>query len=88
MPPISRRARHLKKAREIQAQRLLAKKNDKKRKINEIVNEMDMPKLDNTLDLITKSNSESQQRVNLISSVQQLPEEVPAANHFITTMRP
>lgn len=91
MSPISRRTLHLKKAREIKAQKLLAKKNDKKRKINEVINEMDQPKLDNTLDLITKLNSESkkdQQRIDLISSIQQLPdEEVKAANHLITTMR-
>ncbi len=30
------------------------KKNDKKRKIDKIINEIDKQKLDNTLDLITK----------------------------------
>jgi len=50
MGRLSRRARHLKKAREIQAQKLEANKNDKKQKINEIISEMDEPKLDNVLE--------------------------------------
>jgi len=46
----------LKKACEAQTQKLKAKKNDKGRKINEIVNKTDEFMLDNTLELITKSN--------------------------------
>lgn len=37
----SKQARHLKKAREIEAQKLNMKRNDKKRKIDEIINKMD-----------------------------------------------
>lgn len=37
------------------------KKNDKKRKIDEIINEMDEQKLDNTLDLITKLTESSKE---------------------------
>ena len=41
MPPISRQAKQLKKAREALAQKLKAKKNDKRMKINEIVDKTD-----------------------------------------------
>ncbi|CAB5153632.1 hypothetical protein RhiirA5_408885 [Rhizophagus irregularis] len=84
----SKQARHLKKAREIEAQKLNMKRNDKKRKIDEIINKMDEQKLDNTLDLITKLTESSKERIDLISSVQELSEEeVPTANHLIKTMR-
>ncbi|CAB5180652.1 hypothetical protein RhiirA5_381120 [Rhizophagus irregularis] len=83
----SKQARHLKKAREIEAQKLKAKKDDKKRKVNEIIDEMDESKLDNTLNLITNLMESSKERINLISSVQQLSEEeIPAADHLIKTM--
>ncbi|CAG8637893.1 uncharacterized protein OCT59_004091 [Rhizophagus irregularis] len=83
----SKQARHLKKAREIEAQKLNAKKDDKKRKVNEIIDEMDESKLDNTLNLITNLMESSKERINLISSVQQLSEEeIPAADHLIKTM--
>ena len=62
MPQISKRAKQLKKAREIRAQKLLeAKKNDKRRKIDEIVDKMDEFMLDNTLKLLTKSNIDEEQ---------------------------
>ncbi|CAG8647667.1 9194_t:CDS:2, partial [Funneliformis mosseae] len=54
------------------AKKLEAKKNDKKRKINDIINEMNEQKLDNTLNLITKLPESSKEQINLISSVQQL----------------
>ena len=54
MPPISRRAKQLKKAREARAQKLKAKKNDKRIKINEIVDKTDEFMLDNTLELATR----------------------------------
>jgi hypothetical protein len=38
---ISKRAKQLKKAREVQTRKLEAKKDDKKRKINEIIDKMD-----------------------------------------------
>ena len=60
MPPISRQARNLKKAREIRIQKLEeAKKNEKKRKINEIIDEMNESELDNILELIKKSKEHS-----------------------------
>ena len=63
------------------------KKNDKKRKIDKIINEIDKQKLDNTLDLITKLTELSKVWINLISSVQQLSEkEVSIAKHLIITM--
>ena len=39
------------------------------------MDELDESKLDNTLDLITKLLESSNERINLISSIQQLPEE-------------
>ncbi|PKY50740.1 hypothetical protein RhiirA4_467366 [Rhizophagus irregularis] len=57
MGRISRRAQQLKKAREIQAQKLAAKKNDARHKINKIISEMDEPKLKNALELITNLNN-------------------------------
>ncbi|RGB29037.1 hypothetical protein C1646_672751 [Rhizophagus diaphanus] len=57
MGRISRRAQHLKKAREIQAQKLAAKKNDARQKINKIISDMDEPKLKNALELITNLNN-------------------------------
>ncbi|CAI2197716.1 3891_t:CDS:2, partial [Funneliformis geosporum] len=96
MPRISKQARHLKKAREIEVKKLEAMKNDKKRKIDKILNYMDEPKLENTLELLIRLNNtnsgialskEDRQRMDLISSVQQLSDkEISAANHLITTM--
>lgn len=61
MGRISRRAQQLKKAREIRAQKLAAKKNDPRQKINKIISEMDEPKLKNALELMTNLyNSECQ----------------------------
>lgn len=57
MGRISRRAQQLKKAREIQALKLAAKKNDARHKINKIISEMDEPKLKNALELITNLNN-------------------------------
>ena len=63
--PISKRAKQLKKAREIRAQKLLeAKKNDKRRKVDEIVDKMDEFMLDNTLKLLTKSNIDEEQNAH------------------------
>ena len=62
MPPISKRARHLKKAREIQAQKLEMKKNDKRRKINKIINEMDESKLDHALELVTNLDTSTKEQ--------------------------
>ncbi|GBC05120.1 hypothetical protein RclHR1_06040011 [Rhizophagus clarus] len=98
MPKISKQAQHLKKAREIEAQKLVAKRNDIRRKIDKILNDMDEPKLENTLELLTKLNNnnseiisldkEDRQRMDLISSIQQLSDkEILAADHFIMTMR-
>ena len=54
MPRLSKQARHLKKAREIEVRKLEeAKKNDKKQKIDENLNDMDEPKLE----LLTRLNS-------------------------------
>ncbi|PKY52833.1 hypothetical protein RhiirA4_470718 [Rhizophagus irregularis] len=66
MPPLSRRNRQLKKAREIRAKKLKENK-------------------DNDLKL---TNNVYRQRNKLTAAVQQLSDkEIPAANHFITTMR-
>ncbi|RGB32966.1 hypothetical protein C1646_762283 [Rhizophagus diaphanus] len=71
----------------MEAQKSKAKRDDKKRKVNEIIDEMDESKLDNTLNLITNLMESSKERINLISSVQQLSEEeIPAADHPIKTM--
>src|SRR6266498_2374378 len=90
MGRLSRRARHLKKAREIQAQKLEANKNDKKQKINEIISEMDEPKLDNVLEQITKlNNSEiTKEWRTLYTTIDELSEmEVKSTNHLLSKMR-
>ncbi len=90
MGRLSRRARHLKKAREIQAQKLEANKNDKKQKINEIISEMDKLKLDNVLEQITKlNNSEiTKERCTLYTTIDELSEmEVKSTNHLLSKMR-
>ncbi|CAG8536914.1 11390_t:CDS:2 [Funneliformis mosseae] len=69
----SSRVRQLKKAREAQAKKLEAKKNDKKRKINEVINEIYETNLD--LNLVTKLPKLSKEQTQLIFSVQQLSEE-------------
>ena len=92
MPSISRTARKLKKAREIRtqklkAQKLEAKKNNKKRQINEIVDGMGEPMLDNTLELITRSNI-TKERYALYTTIDQLSEtEVKPAQHLLNKMR-
>lgn len=54
MLSISRQAHNLKKVHEIWIQKLEAKKNEKKKKINEIIDEINKSKLDNILKLIKK----------------------------------
>src|ERR1044072_808397 len=90
MGRISCRARHLKKAREIKAQKLEANRNDAKQKINEIISKMDAPKLNNALELITKlNNSEmTKERHALHTTIDGLTEmEVKSTNHLLNKMR-
>ncbi|RIA95973.1 hypothetical protein C1645_815954 [Glomus cerebriforme] len=65
MPHILKQAYHLKRAREIQAQKSKKKKNNKRRKINEVINKIDESKLDNTLELITKLPELSKEQFSL-----------------------
>jgi hypothetical protein len=54
MPKISKQAQHLKKAREIEEQR-----------INKILNDMGEQKLENTLELLTKLNDTNSEIIAL-----------------------
>ncbi|CAG8497868.1 15504_t:CDS:2, partial [Funneliformis caledonium] len=63
MERLSRHAHHLKKTHKIQAQKSEANKNDKKQKINEIISEIDKPKLDNVLDKMHYPKGKNQGRI-------------------------
>ena len=63
------------------------KKNNKKRQINEIIDGVDEPMLDNTLELITRSNI-TKERYALYTTIDQLSEtEVKPAQHLLNKMR-
>ena len=77
MSPISRQVRHLKKAREIQVQKLKEKKDAIKRKFNGIIDETDESEFN-----ITK------ERRDLHTKIDQLLEiEVKPAQHLLDKMR-
>ncbi len=76
----------MKKACEAQTQKLKAKKNDKGRKINEIVNKTDEFMLDNTLELITKSNIIKKWYALYMTIDQLLETEVKLAQHLLNKM--
>jgi hypothetical protein len=62
---------HLRKVYKMQAKKAEVKRNNKRRKINKIVNKIDKSKLNNTLNLIIKLPELSKKQINLISSIQQ-----------------
>ena len=68
MPQISRQVHHLKKVHEIEAQKLEVKKNDKKWNFDEILNDMDEPKLDNTLETDIRQRRQTMNEFNFFSS--------------------